>query len=58
MATIAATGPRAMVCCWPSMVVAFAAPLNVIGIPCQMKMVATKIDSGSSTRTAARVMST
>ena len=57
MATIGATTPRAIVCSFPSTVVAFAAPWKVIGEPCHISTVPTSSASGSSTRTFARTRS-
>jgi hypothetical protein len=56
--TTAAVTPRAIVCSAPSRVVAFAAPANVIGVPCEIRRTETSSASGRNTRTVARVRST
>ena len=56
--TTPAVTPRAMVCSAPSSVVALAAPSNVIGVPCHIRMIDTTIASGRNSRTVARVRST
>ena len=53
-----AVTPRAMVCCEPSTVVAFAAGSNVWGVPCHINRTDTSTASGRKSRIDARVRST